>query len=171
MDMHKKLLILMLFAGFFIQNATAQITFSAHANTALPLFNWRYNYKAGIGGGARFGYHFTDVFALKVSGDYLLFKSQDTRLLQKSKLPLHLNGEFHFKLGRFTPFAGFGAGVTFQRDIASDFRRKFTSFSANAMGGISFAISGRAFLQFNSRIIWDNDSPMQSFSIGAGVSL
>ncbi len=168
---HKKLLALAIFACFILQNAKAQITFSAHANTALPLFDWRFAFKPAIGGGARFGYHFTDVFALKISGDYILFKGQETRFLQKSKIPIHVNGEFHFKIGRFKPFTGIGAGITLERNIASIFRSKSTYFSANVIGGISYAISERAFIQLSSRFYWDIDSPLQTFSLGGGITL
>ena len=171
MDMCKKNFVIALLMCLWGQSAFAQITFSAHANTALPLFEWRHAYKPNLGAGARFGYHFSDTWALKISGDYILFGGAQTRLLKVSKFPIQLNGEAHFKIGRFSPFAGAGAGITLHRSIAADFRSKKTFFSANAIGGISYSLSERTSLQFSSRFFWDKDSPMQMFSLGASMTL
>lgn len=171
MNIRKKLLTFTFFLVFGASNIQAQITFGAHANTALPLFEWRHGYGMAVGGGARFGYNLSNTFAINLSGDYFQFRGQETRLMQKTKFPIHANGEARFKIGRFTPFLGLGAGFTLQRDITIGFRRKYTTFSANAIGGINFKVSDRVSLGFNSRFFWDNDSPMQSFSLGFGVAL
>lgn len=171
MNFYKKLLVFVWLFGGFASQSQAQITFSGHLNTAFPVSNWRNNYGAGFGAGAKFGYHFTDIFALKIAGDYIQFGHQDTRLIQKSKLPLHVTGEFNFKLGKFTPFVGIGAGIVFQRDVPIGFRRKFTTFGASATGGLNFDVSERTFLQIQTRFLWDNDSPMQTISLGFGAKL
>lgn len=171
MNICKKLFALVFLLGIFNTQAHAQIIFGAHANTAIPLLGWGHGYNMAKGAGAKFGYNISDVFSINASADYFLFGGEETRFMQKSKFPIHANGEARIKIGRFTPYGGLGAGMTLQRDITIGFRKKFTSFSASAVGGVNLKISDRVSLGLNTRFFWDNDSPMQSISIGAVVGL
>jgi hypothetical protein len=171
MNIYQKLFIWSCVCWVSLQGTQAQIAFSVHGNAALPLFNWRENYKPAIGGGGRFGYNFTDGFALRITGDYLIADSQETRLTQVSKFPLHVLGEWNFKVNKFLFFVGAGAGITWHRTITIGFREKKSLFSTQAVGGVNYNLSERTFLQFNSRFLWDNDSPMQTFSLGFGAKL
>ncbi len=168
---YQKLLTTFFLCVCFALNTNAQITFGAHANASIPLFGWRHAYGVGGGAGAKFGYNLSDVFSINLSGDYFYFRGQETRFMEKVKFPIHANGEARFKIGRFTPHVGLGAGVTLQRDITIGFRRKYTDFSANAAAGVRFKFSDRVSIALNTRFFWDRDSPTQSISLGFGVSL